>query len=290
MPNKHISLRKIDPGENLYHYTKCRGVQGILKDKAFFATKSDFLNDANEMRYTLALTREVLGEFPVFKRNDALREKLSVTADEMKRQCYYVLSFSVESDSITLWSEFGNNTGYNLEFRSGELLDMISRTKKISYHGLLIYSRKEQRAIIRRLLTEDIPASLGLSFDDIIKNAADDDPEGVFDENIFGKYCRQFRKAISIYAVFFKQEEFSAEKEYRVVLKETDESEVRYREKDGFLLPYIRVNIRKAHDAVNRITVAPQNHIDLAREGMQLYARQLGYRAEVRLSKINLRY
>ena len=290
MPNKHISLRKIDPGENLYHYTKCRGVQGILKDKAFFATKSDFLNDANEMRYTFALTREVLGEFPVFKRNDALREKLSVTADEMKRQCYYVLSFSVESDSITLWSEFGNNTGYNLEFRSGELLDMISRTKKISYHGLLIYSRKEQRAIIRRLLTEDIPASLGLSFDDIIKNAADDDPEGVFDENIFGKYCRQFRKAISIYAVFFKQEEFSAEKEYRVVLKETDESEVRYREKDGFLLPYIRVNIRKAHDAVNRITVAPQNHIDLAREGMQLYARQLGYRAEVRLSKINLRY
>ena len=290
MPNKHISLRKIDPGENLYHYTKCRGVQGILKDKAFFATKSDFLNDANEMRYTLALTREVLGEFPVFKRNDALREKLSVTADEMKRQCYYVLSFSVESDSITLWSEFGNNTGYNLEFRSGELLDMISRTKKISYHGLLIYSRKEQRAIIRRLLTEDIPASLGLSFDDIIKNAADDDPEGVFDENIFGKYCRQFRKAISIYAVFFKQEEFSAEKEYRVVLKETDESEVRYREKDGFLLPYIRVNIRKAHDAVNRITVAPQNHIDLAREGMQLYARQLGYSAEVRLSKINLRY
>ena len=290
MPNKHISLRKIDPGENLYHYTKCRGVQGILKDKAFFATKSDFLNDANEMRYTLALTREVLGEFPVFKGNNALREKLSVTADEMKKQCYYVLSFSVESDSITLWSEFGNNTGYNLEFRSGELLDMISRTKKISYHGLLIYSRKEQRAIIRRLLTEDIPASLGLSFDDIIKNAADDDPEGVFDENIFGKYCRQFRKAISIYAVFFKQEEFSAEKEYRVVLKETDESEVRYREKDGFLLPYIRVNIRKAHDAVNRITVAPQNHIDLAREGMQLYARQLGYRAEVRLSKINLRY
>ena len=40
-------------------------------------------------------------------------------------------AFSVESDSITLWSEFGNNTGYNLEFRSGELLDMISRTKKI---------------------------------------------------------------------------------------------------------------------------------------------------------------
>lgn len=288
MPNKHIALKRIGADENLYHYTKCRGVQGILKDKAFFATKSDFLNDANEMRYTLALTREVLRELPVLRENDSLREKLSVTADEMKRQCYYVVSFSVESDSITLWSEFGNNTGYNLEFRSGELLDMISRSRKISYHGLLIYSQEAQRSIIRRLLTDDIPASLGCTFDDIMKTAAENDGEGA--DDIFKRYCRQFRKAISIYAVFFKQEEFASEKEYRVVLKETDESEVLYREKDGFLLPYIKIHLKKAHDAVNRITVAPQNHTDLAREGMQLYAKHLGYSAEVRLSRINLRY
>ena len=35
MPNKHILLKRIQPEENLYHYTKCRGVQGILKDKAY---------------------------------------------------------------------------------------------------------------------------------------------------------------------------------------------------------------------------------------------------------------
>ncbi len=285
MPNRHITLKKIAPEDNLYHYTKCRGVQGILRDKSFFATKSDFLNDTNEVRYTLALTREVLGEFPALKSNDTLMERLSVTAEEMKRQCYYVLSFSVEADSITLWSEFGNNTGYNLEFKSGELLDMIRRTRKISYHGLLIYSRKTQRDIIRELLTRGIPESLGSTFDDIIKNAAKDR-----DDEVFKKYCRQFKKAISIYAVFFKQEEFSAEKEYRVVLKETSDSEVLFREKDGFLLPYIRIPLRKAHEAVNRITVAPQNHIDLAKEGMQLYAKQLGYSAEVCLSRINLRY
>lgn len=285
MPNKHILLKRIQPEENLYHYTKCRGVQGILKDKAFFATKSDFLNDTNEMRYTLALTRDVLTEFPILEEHSFLRQQLSLTTEEMKRQCYYVLSFSVEADSITLWSEFGNNTGYNLEFKSGELLDMISRTKKISYHGLLIYSRETQRKIIHDLLTKDIPQNLGCSFDDIMKNAA-----GNGGDEAFRKYCKQFKKAMSIYAVFFKQEEFAAEKEYRVVLKETSDSEVHYREKDGFLLPYIRVNLRKAHDAVNRITVAPQNHVDLAKEGMQMYARQLGYSAEVCLSKINLRY
>ena len=95
---------------------------------------------------------------------------------------------------------------------------------------------------------------------------------------------------MSIYAFFFKPEEFAEEMESGVVLNHTSDSEVHYREKDGFLLPYIRVNLRKAHDAVNRITVAPQNHVDLAKEGMQMYARQLGYSAEVCLSKINLRY
>ena len=76
MPNKHILLKRIQPEENLYHYTKCRGVQGILKDKAFFATKSDFLNDTNEMRYTLALTRDVLTEFPILEEHSSLRQQL----------------------------------------------------------------------------------------------------------------------------------------------------------------------------------------------------------------------
>lgn len=227
MPNRHVVLDKIEKSGNLYHYTKCKGVQGILKDKAFFATKSDFLNDTNEMRYTLALVNEVLEGISAPESRPILLSSLAVSAEDMKKQNYFVLSFSVDADSITLWSEFGNNTGYNLEFRSSEL---------------------------------------------------------------FAKYCRSFRKAVSIYSVFFKQEEFAAEKEYRVVFKENDEREIRYREKNGFLLPYITIGLRNACSAVNKITVAPQNHVDLAKEGMEMYARQLGYDAQVCFSKIKLRY
>lgn len=265
--------------------SKCRGVRGILKDKAFFATKSDFLNDTNEVRYTLSLISRVLDEIPSVTGNAFLREKLSVTADEMKKQCYYVLSFSVDPDSITLWAEFDNNTGYNLEFKSSEVLDMIRSSRKISYHGYLIYSGKMQKKILRKLLISDIPGSLDCSFEDIMEAAASD-----VESELFAKYCRNFKKAVSIYAVFFKQEEFAAEKEYRVVLRETDESKVCFREKDGFLLPYIPIALKKAQSAVNKITVAPQNHVDLAKEGMQLYARNLGYNADVCLSRINLRY
>ena len=39
LPNKHVTLRKISPEKTLYHYTKSNGIQGILRDRAFFATK-----------------------------------------------------------------------------------------------------------------------------------------------------------------------------------------------------------------------------------------------------------
>ena len=74
------------------------------------------------------------------------------------------------------------------------------------------------------------------------------------------------------------------------MFKENDEREIHYREKDGLLLPYIKIELKNACSAVNKITVAPQNHVDLAKEGMEMYARQLGYDAQVCLSKIKLRY
>lgn len=135
------------------------------------------------------------------------------------------------------------------------------------------------------LLSKDIPETLGCSFEDIMQSALNDE-----ESEVFRKYCRSFRKAVSIYSVFFKQEEFASEKEYRVVFKENDEKEIRYREKDGFLLPYITIGLRNACSDVNKITVAPQNHVDLAKEGMEMYARQMGYDAQVSLSKIKLRY
>ena len=69
-------------------------------------------------------------------------------------------------------------------------------------------------------------------------------------------------------------------------------SQVLFREKDGFLLPYISVRIASELEEVplKSITVAPKNHIDLAKNGMMLYLQSLGYEVPVRLSGIKLRY
>ena len=61
-----------------------------------------------------------------------------------------------------------------------------------------------------------------------------------------------------------------------------------YREKDGFLIPYIQLSEKRL--PVKEIMVAPQNHIDLAQKGMEYMMAEKGYSVTVELSNIKLRY
>lgn len=82
------------------------------------------------------------------------------------------------------------------------------------------------------------------------------------------------------------------EREYRIIFKGYSQKEVLFREKEGFLQPYIRVDLmgKKNRLPIQSITVAPKNHVDLAKEGMRQYLKHMGYDVEVRLSRIKLRY
>lgn len=285
MANKYVKLKKIKDNEKLYHYTKSNGVQGILKDQAFFATKSDFLNDTNEMVYTLSVVQQVLEEIPRTDWRRLLNEQFAEYAYIIEKQSFFVTSFSVDPDSITLWAEFGDKTGYNLEFNSRELIERITGRRKIIYHGYLIYSLEEQKFIVRNLMFRLIPNSLGKSLEDIMEQAVVNP-----DSADFRKFSALFLKTMSIYSLFFKQAEFAAEQEYRMVFKEKDPEEIRFREKDGFLMPYIIISAGDTKEIIKKITVAPKNHVDLAKAGMEQFTRHYGYEVEVCLSKIHLRY
>ncbi len=286
MLRKLVSLKKISDGQELYHYTKCSGIQGILAGRAFRATRSDFLNDTNEMNYILSVVRDVIQETENPEWRRALFEQAVDTVRENRRR-YYITAFSTEADSITLWAEFGEQTGYNAGFDSRELLARIEKARPVSYHGYVVYSAGEQRRILSDLLFRAIPEALGKNFEEIMERRMRN--EG---DVLFIRLCTSFRKALSVYALFFKQEEFSAEKEYRLAFREQEETEVLFREKDGFLLPYIWVDVTggKKKFPIRSITVAPKNHVDLAREGMKLYVEKMGYDVDVQLSNIKLRY
>ncbi|MGN0357528.1 MAG: DUF2971 domain-containing protein [Blautia sp.] len=200
-----------------------------------------------------------------------------------KNKEYFVLSFSNCRDSITMWSEFGNETGYNIGFDSKKLIDRIEEISPIEYHGFVLYEMDEQKRVVRRILRESIPNEMHLSFSDIIaagvRNRKSD---------VYRKACKKFQKITAVYAMFFKYIAFCEEQEYRFIFKK--KSPVQYREKDGFMIPYIQIKLTGKLLPIREIVVAPQNHIDLARKGIEYMIAEKGYEAQVSLSNINLRY
>ena len=68
--------------------------------------------------------------------------------------------------------------------------------------------------------------------------------------------------------------------------------QVLFRERGGVIIPYLEIPIGNQKDSVpiKSITVAPKNHSDLAKIGMQYYFQVRGYNIPVYLSKMKLRY
>lgn len=287
MHRKYMLLKTISENEFLYHYTKIHGVQGILKDKSIRATKSDFLNDTNEMVYMLSVVEEVIKEIMNAKWKEALYESIIKNASETRKQNNYVISFSTNADSITLWAEFGDNTGYNIGFCGCEMIELLEKSHSLLTHGKVIYEKRTQKEIVRDLLTEIIPKKIGYSFERIMEMSV---KGGRCVE--YEKLCKKFLKVIATYALFFKQEEFAAEEEYRVVFKGEENDEILFREREGFLLPYMLIQLKEKNQwlPVHNVTVAPKNHVDLSKKGMELYLESLGYDTKVELSRIKLRY
>ncbi len=285
MAGRQVKLQQAEKGSILYHYTKSNGVNGILSNNCFWATKSNFLNDPNEFSHIQGIVDKICHENI---KKPALKEMFlqdSIYAEQEKQRDYFVLSFSKCRDSITMWSEFANKTGYNIGFKSDGIIARIEEAAEIAYHGLVVYSAKQQMQLIRKNICSYLPNFLRMPLDDILELGKQDRQNETYQ-----KACRKFQRTIEVYAMFFKHEGFAEEQEYRFIFKKQKDTIVHFRAKDGFMLPYIEIPLSEKNLPIEEIMVAPQNHIDLAKSGMEYMLRTKGYKANVSLSNIKLRY
>lgn len=285
MSGRQVKLQQAEKNSILYHYTKSNGINGILSNNCFWATKSDFLNDPNEFSHVQGVIDKVCEENI---KSTELKEMFlhdSVYAEKEKTREYFVLSFSKCRDSITMWSEFSNKTGYNIGFRSDDIIARIEEAAEIAYHGLVVYNTRQQMQLIQKNICCYLPNLLRMPLDDILELGRSNRE----DEN-YQKACRKFQRTIEVYAMFFKHEGFSEEQEYRFIFRKQKDTKVQFRAKDGFMLPYIEIPLSEETLPIEEIMVAPQNHIDLAKSGVEYMLQAKGYHANVSLSNIKLRY
>ena len=169
------------------------------------------------------------------------------------------------------------------------IMENIDEFHKYEYY-LISFSTKPDSLTLwaefgdQQLIMDKIPQELHRSLGSVIEAMR------VGINEPFEEYKYNLQKALALYALFFKQPEYASEKEYRFVFREP-ESKVHFREQNGFLLPYIVLNCPVDERLpVRSVTVAPKNHSDLARRGMEYYLRSLGYEVPVKLSRLKLRY
>lgn len=193
MSGRQVKLQQAEKGSILYHYTKSNGVNGIINHNCFWATKSDFLNDPNEFSHIQGIIDKVCRETI---KNPELKDMFledSIYAEADKKREYFVLSFSKCRDSITMWSEFANKTGYNIGFRSNDIITRIEEAAEIAYHGLVVYNMKQQLQLIRKNICNYLPNLLRMPLDDILELGNQNRQD-----EIYQKACRKFQRTVEV--------------------------------------------------------------------------------------------
>lgn len=300
----HVPLCK--NGEKLYHYTTAEGVRGIVENREFMATKSDFLNDKLEFQYAVEVMERLTEKYIV---NEDLRERFFL---ELKKEIdrlgiiapacddhgckddglsFYVVAFSKLQNNALLWAEFTDFKGYCLEFDYTKLVEGFRH--RVFLHGTVIYDEKEQmNGLLESLLS-------------CIRNLQENgmtDLETFFDEDTeiseasLDKLVKEMAVVVSVYAMFFKKSFFEGEEEYRFifppVINELGVAMPDFRLLDQIFLPYIMVEFDRELKEIplESVMVGAKNNSDIAVRGMKYFLRSQGLDIPVLLSDIPLRY
>lgn len=227
----------------LYHYTSINSLQSILENKQLWVTHSRFMNDAGESEYFWEVLHEVLNEFALdyapddditelseFVKKTLLNSKDIFLKIKESFDKFYLLSFSMSSDSLSMWNYYGKNDGYCIGMYPNQIWkNWIKNDLGSMASGAVIYDRDKQIDILKRELER--------IFEWFIRTT-----RGFDDEKFIEITDLLFLRWIFAYSSFFKHKSFEIENEFRIAFWNPG-SPVFYRPYQGAFAPYIKVDL-----------------------------------------------
>ena len=294
-------------GEKLYHYTTAEGIRGIVENREFVATKSDFLNDKLEFQYAVEVMERLTEKYIV---NEGLRERFFLALKkEIDRlgiiapACtqgggcdgdglsFYVVAFSKLQNNALLWAEFTDFKGYCLEFDYEKLVEGFRH--RVFLHGTVIYNEAEQMNGLLESLLSCIRQLQEKGMTDL-ENFFEEE-ENISDISL-KKLTEEMAVVVSVYAMFFKKSFFEGEEEYRFVfppvINAIGTAKPEFRLLHQIFLPYIMVEFNREQEEIplESVMVGAKNNSDIAVRGMKYFLQCQGLDIPVLLSDIPLRY
>ena len=300
----HVPLCR--KGEKLYHYTTAEGVRGIVENREFMATKSDFLNDKLEFQYAIEVMERLTEKYIVnasfreiffLKLQEEIEKLGMITTACEEHPCkedglsFYVVAFSKLQNNALLWAEFTDFKGYCLEFDYMKLVEGFEH--RVFLHGTVIYDEEEQMSGLLESLLSCIRNLQGEGFTDL---------ETFFEEDVeisevsLEKLAKEMAVVVSVYSMFFKKSFFAGEEEYRFIfpplINVIGTSKPNFRLLNQIFLPYIMVEFDRELKEIplESVMVGAKNNSDIAVRGMKYFLRSEGLDIPVLLSDIPLRY
>lgn len=300
----HVPLCK--SGQKLYHYTSADGVRGIVENREFMATKSDFLNDKLEFQYAIEVMEQLTEKYIV---NTELRERffsglqkeihelgiINLGCDENacheNSLSFYVVAFSKSQNNALLWAEFTDFKGYCLEFDYMKLVEGFQH--RVFLHGTVIYNEEEQ---MNGMLESFLSCLRNLQEEGFGDLADFFEEEAEISDASLEKLAKEMAVVVSVYAMFFKKSFFEGEEEYRFIfpplINELGTARPNFRLLDQIFLPYIMVEFDREQKEIplESVMVGAKNNSDIAVRGMKYFLGSRGLEIPVLLSDIPLRY
>jgi len=168
--------------ETTYHYTSLEGFIGITDSGQIRMTNSDFLNDSTEINYKTEILPETIDKLERNLENEygedsteneyykVFSNQLN-TANDMRLKDkkesleIYVLTMLKSKDSLTLWSNYSNNIGFDTKYLIGNMKANQENENYYIVHSDVIYIRENQITILAEELQDTFKFILDLKPD-----------------------------------------------------------------------------------------------------------------------------
>lgn len=280
-----LYIESMQPGDLIYHYTSMEGALGILSNREIWVTRWDFLNDKMEFSLAQDICREIFSEHRVKKAiiSDLIRGIDEFTYGNKKDMAeYYIFSCSMDADNQLLWNSYSEQIGVNLSFDYQEFSNIYS---KCCWDGKVVYSRAEQKEFFEKTVEQ-------LVF-------GEEEYGGISSwreiNTLSGHEYDVFINTISpmgaLYNMFFKDEYFAGEKEYRFVYSPIprENSMTNYRIRNNAIIPYKVISVDDFR-FLKGIKLGPLNNVDIAEKGIRHLTAGCGLNVDIERSKAPQRY
>lgn len=283
---------------DIYHYTSPDGLLGILESNSFRFTHIYFLNDKSELRYTYDLLLELIEKQKANLNNNLYeqirkraeyvtsRDYLNSECEVLFREDFYVMSFSKDSDSLSLWNNYTKNldkTGYCLKLTVNKLIDNIRKNKFDTFitNSLVCYNRQKQ---------EDSLLSCIMQYNKKYTETTNEQETLSIIQDLMYEFI--------MYSLFFKHPKFQTENEYRVIIgnkSHIEEDNIQFRIKNGLFIPFLEIELPEKTDIVNRIIdeikISPVHNEELTIYSLNKLLNKTGYKfLQITKSEIPLRF